>query len=274
MSEQRSHAPQEPQRRPRVSRNRKKPHRTKAASALLYVLFVVGLSAVLATVGWIWANDLLALNKEYTSAIVKVENDEKFSDVVDSLKDNGLIEYKFLFHLYGLFSNASDKITPGTYELNTDMDYRALVTNMSSSSSTRQTIDITIQEGYTIDQIFQLLEEKGVTTVEQLQDMSANWDYNFSWLKDLPLGDYHRLEGYLFPDTYEFYTNETPANVITRMLQNFQNKIDTVQDQMAEMGLTQHQTITLASIIQSEASGDPANMALVSSVYWNRLNDP
>ena len=80
MSEQRSHAPQEPQRRPRVSRNRKKTHRTKAASALLYVLFVVGLSAVLATVGWIWANDLLALNKEYTSAIVKVENDEKFSE--------------------------------------------------------------------------------------------------------------------------------------------------------------------------------------------------
>ena len=161
---------------------------------LLDWLGAQGIPAVLATVGWIWANDLLALNKEYTSAIVKVENDEKFSDVVDSLKDNGLIEYKFLFHLYGLFSNASDKITPGTYELNTDMDYRALVTNMSSSSSTRQTIDITIQEGYTIDQIFQLLEEKGVTTVEQLQDMSANWDYNFSWLKDLPLAArFHRL---------------------------------------------------------------------------------
>ena len=57
------------------------------------------------------------------------------------------------------------------------------------------------------------------------------------------------------------------------MMGNFQNKIDTVQELMTEMGLTQHQTITLASIIQAEASGDPENMKLVSSVYWNRLND-
>ena len=270
MSEQRSHAPQEPQRRPRVSRNRKKTHRTKAASALLYVLFVVGLSAVLATVGWIWANDLLALNKEYTSAIVKVENDEKFSDVVDSLKDNGLIEYKFLFHLYGLFSNASDKITPGTYELNTDMDYRALVTNMSSSSSTRQTIDITIQEGYTIDQIFRLLEEKGVTTVEQLQDMSANWDYNFSWLKDLPLGDYHRLEGYLFPDTYTFYLGEDPKYVINKMLVNFESKMEDYMDQFNEESkYSIHDIVTIASMIEKETDGE--DYAKISSVIYNRL---
>ena len=272
MSEQRSHAPQEPQRRPRVSRNRKKPHRTKAASALLYVLFVVGLSAVLATVGWIWANDLLDLNKEYTSAIVKVENDEKFSDVVDSLKDNGLIEYKFLFHLYGLFSNASDKITPGTYELNTDMDYRALVTNMSSSSSTRQTIDITIQEGYTIDQIFQLLEEKGVTTVEQLQDMSANWDYNFSWLKDLPLGDYHRLEGYLFPDTYTFYLGEDPKYVINKMLVNFESKMEDYMDQFNEESkYSLHDIVTIASKIEKETDGE--DYAKISSVIYNRLEN-
>lgn len=102
----------------------------------------------------------------------------------------------------------------------------------------------------------------------------ADYGYDFEQEMSTSSDIYYPLEGYLFPDTYEFYTNETPANVITRMLQNFQNKIDTVQDQMAEMGLTQHQTITLASIIQSEASGDPANMALVSSVYWNRLNDP
>ena len=273
MSEQRSHAPQEPQRRPRVSRNRKKPHRTKAASALLYVLFVVGLSAVLATVGWIWANDLLALNKEYTSAIVKVENDEKFSDVVDSLKGNGHIEYKFLFHLYGLFSNASDKITPGTYELNTDMDYRALVTNMSSSSSTRQTIDITIQEGYTIDQIFQLLEEKGVTTVEQLQDMSANWDYNFSWLKDLPLGDYHRLEGYLFPDTYTFYLGEDPKYVINKMLVNFESKMEDYMDQFNEESkYSLHDIVTIASMIEKETDGE--DYAKISSVIYNRLDRP
>lgn len=272
MSEQRSNTPQQPQRRPRVSRNRKKTHRSKAAFALLYALFIVGMSAVLATVGWIWANDLLALNKEYTSVIVTVDNDESFGKVVDDLKDKGLIEYKFLFHLYGLFSNADDKITPGTYELNTNMDYRALVTNMSSSSSTRQTIDITIPEGYTIDQLFQLLEEQGVTTVEKLQDMSANWDYNFSWLKGLPLGDYHRLEGYLFPDTYTFYLGEDAKYVLNKMLVNFEAKMGDYLDQFNEESkYSLHDIVTIASMIEKETDGK--DYATIASVIYNRLEN-
>lgn len=272
MSEQRPNTPQQPQRRSRVSRNKKKTRRSKAAGALLYVLFIVGLSAVLATVGWIWANDLLALNKEYTSVIVKVDNDESFGEVVDTLKDQGLIEYKFLFHLYGWFSNADEKITPGTYELNTDMDYRALVTNMSSSSSTRQTIDITIPEGYTIDQTFQLLEEQGVSTVEKLQDMSANWNYKFTWLQELPLGDYHRLEGYLFPDTYTFYLGEDPKYVLNKMLVNFETKMGEYIDQFNEESqYSLHDIVTIASMIEKETDGE--DYSTIASVIFNRLEN-
>ena len=272
MSEQRNHSPQEPQRRPRVSRNRKKTRRSKAAAATLYVLFIVGLSAVLATVGWIWANDLLALNKEYTSVIIKVENDESFGEVVSDLKKNGLIEYKFLFHLYGWFSNADNKIAPGTYELNTDMDYRALVTNMSASSSTRQTIDITIPEGYTIDQTFALLEEKGVSTVEKLKDMSANWNYKFTWLQSLPLGDYHRLEGYLFPDTYTFYLGEDPKYVLNKMLVNFESKMGDYMDQFTEESkYSLHDIITIASLIEKETDGE--DYGKIASVVYNRLEN-
>lgn len=272
MSEQRPNTPQEPQRRPRVSRNRKKTRRSKAAAALLYVLFIVGLSAVLSTLGWIWANDLLALNKEYTSVIVKVENDESFGNVVNTLKEKGLIEYKFLFHLYGLFSNAGSKIAPGTYELNTDMDYRALVTNMSSSSSTRQTIDITIPEGYSIDQLFQLLEEQGVTTVEKLQDMSANWNYNFAWLKELPLGDYHRLEGYLFPDTYTFYLGEDAKYVLNKMLVNFQSKMGEYLEQFnQDSKYSLHDIVTIASMIEKETDGE--DYTKIASVIYNRLEN-
>ncbi len=273
MSEQYPNTPQQPQRRPRVSRNKKKAHRSKAAGALLYALFIVGMSAVLATVGWIWANDLLALNKEYTSVIITVDNDESFGEVVDTLKDKGLIEYKFLFHLYGLFSNAGDKITAGTYELNTNMDYRALVTNMSASSSTRQTIDITVPEGYTIDQTFALLEEQGVTTTQQLQDMSANWDYNFSWLKDLPLGDYHRLEGYLFPDTYTFYLGEDPKYVLNKMLVNFETKMGEYMDQFTEESkYSLHDIVTIASMIEKETDGGD-DYGKIASVIYNRLEN-
>ena len=248
MSEQRSNTPQQPQRRPRVSRNRKKTHRSKAAFALLYALFIVGMSAVLATVGWIWANDLLALNKEYTSVIVTVDNDESFGKVVDDLKDKGLIEYKFLFHLYGLFSNADDKITPGTYELNTNMDYRALVTNMSSSSSTRQTIDITIPEGYTIDQLFQLLEV---------------YNQDGTCLKiSINQGDFSAL---LLAFPYF-------CDCMKGMLVNFEAKMGDYLDQFNEESkYSLHDIVTIASMIEKETDGK--DYATIASVIYNRLEN-
>ena len=158
-------------------RRRRRSSGAKAASAVLYVLIVIGVSAVLATVGWTWANDLLALNKEYSSTVIELPESifqyQEVTDengdtttvstadmdyVADELKEAGLIEYKFLFKIFCWVSNADEKVTAGSYELDTDMDYRGLVANMSDSSSTRQTVDVTIPEGYTIDQIFALLE--------------------------------------------------------------------------------------------------------------------
>lgn len=282
---------QQPQRQRRVTR-RRHTRRSKVAGAFLYVLFVIGLSAVLATVGWVWANDLLALNKEYASTIITVsddaitytqETDENgntytvskadMGQIVDQLKEEGLIKYKFLFQLYSLFSNADEKIVAGTYELNTDMDYRALVTNMSSSSSTRQTIDLTIPEGYTIDQIFTLLDEEGVSTVEQLQEMAATHDYAFDFLDDIPLGDYHRLEGYLFPDTYTFYLGEDPLYVINKMLVNFYNRMEEYFPNFTdESQYSLHDIVIIASMIEKETDGE--DYRDIASVIYNRLETP
>ena len=206
-------APSHPEgeRRPAPRRRRKK--RLGAWGVLLYIIFVLGISAILAGVGWMWANDVLALNKAPLTATVQVEEGDTVSDVADKLKEAGLIEYKMVFkmfcaltHVSGQAGEEDAKITPGTYQLDTDMDYRALVSSMGSSSASRMITTVTIPEGQTEAQIFQLLEEKGVSTVEQLEDTAANYDFNFSFLKGvLPLGDAKRLEGYLFPDTYEFY---------------------------------------------------------------------
>ena len=288
--EHRSPSSGQPQRHTRVTRRRRS-RRSKVAGAFLYVLFVIGLSAVLATVGWVWANDLLALNKEYTSVIITVpdeaityteETDENgntytatradMGQIVDQLEEEGLIEYKFLFQLYSWFSNADEKIVAGTYELNTEMDYRALVTNMSSSSSTRQTIDLTIPEGYTIDQIFNLLDEEEVSTVAQLEEMAANHDYAFDFLEDIPLGDYHRLEGYLFPDTYTFYLGEDPLYVINKMLVNFYNRMEDYFAQFTEESqYSLHDIVIIASMIEKETDGE--DYRDIASVIYNRLEN-
>lgn len=253
---------------------RKRGAASRIAGAFLYVLLVIAGSAALSTVGWVWACDLLGLNKEFASTEITIDDDTDFNAVVDQLEKEGLIEYKFLFKLYAAFSHAEEKIAPGKYELNTEMDYHALVSSMGSSSATRLTTDVTIKEGLTIDQVFELLDDRGVCSVERLQDMAANWDYAFDWLRDRPLGDYHRLEGYLFPDTYTFEMGENPKFVINKMLVNFDAKMDEYMSQFSAEGAVYslHDIVTVASMIEKETDG--TDYQTISSVIYNRLTNP
>lgn len=253
---------------------RKRSAASRIAGAFLYVLLVIAGSAALSTVGWVWACDLLGLNKELISTEITINDDTDFNAIVDQLEQKGLIEYKFLFKLYAAFSHAEKKIAPGTYELNTEMDYHALVSNMGASSATRQETDITIKEGLTIDQVFQLLDDRGVTSVDKLRDMAANYDYAFDWLKDRPLGNYHRLEGYLFPDTYTFELGENPKYVINKMLVNFDAKMDEYMDQFSAEGAVYslHDIVTIASMIEKET--DSEDYRTIASVIYNRLTNP
>jgi len=270
---------------------------------LLYILLVLAVSALLAGVTWMWAGDLLALNKEPASATITLPEDiftyrEETAEVekdgvtqtvtktvseadvgyvADLLKENGLIEYKYLFRLFSAFSHASQKFSPGTYELNTDMDYHALINSMSSRSGSRKTVEVTIPEGYTIDQIFTLLDDNGVATTAILQRVAANYDFKFSFLKGvLPLGDYHRLEGYLFPDTYQFYMgggeNEA-VQVLNKMILRFDQKFtDELRQKAADMGYSVHEMVTIASLIEKETDGE--DQTHIASVIYNRLERP
>lgn len=261
----------------------------RSLNALLYVLCVFGVSLLLACLCWIAACDVLALNKTAATAEVSITSDmmvektvtasdgtastESVADigkVADTLKDNGLIQYKALFRVFAVFSHASTKISTGTYELNTDMDYRALISGMSATSGSRVSVSVTIPEGYTEAQVFQLLEDKGVASVDDLNEMAATHDYAFSFLEDLPLGDATRLEGYLYPDTYEFYLDQDPLYVINKMLQNFDSKFDdSMRQQAADMGYSVHDIVIIASLIEKETDG--SDQRNISSVIYNRL---
>ena len=257
----------------RSSNTRRRKKRSGLSGAAIYAIFVIGVSALLACIGWVAANDVLALNKPEKTATITITNDDSFGDVAEKLKDEGLIEYKFLFNLFATFTRSKDDVVAGTFTLNTDMDYRALLSGMSANSATRATVTVTIPEGYTVDQIFTLLEEKGVASVEDLQDMVANHDYAFSFLQDLELGDYHRLEGYLYPDTYEFTTPQNPLYVINKMLVRFDEQFtDAMRQEVADSGRTIHEIITIASMIEKETDGN--DRADIASVIYNRLNNP
>jgi UPF0755 protein len=109
--------------------------------------------------------------------------------------------------------------------------------------------------------------------VEELQDAAANHDYNFSFLQDIPLGDYKRLEGYLFPSTYTFYTPHDPVYAINKMLVAFDSKFtDELRQQAADMGYSVHEVLTIASMIEKETDG--TDRARIASVIYNRLSNP
>jgi Predicted periplasmic solute-binding protein len=257
---------------------------------MMYALFIVSVSVMLACVAWLFASDVLALNKPETDAVVTISAYQPASDaakcddkgraikvdadqVANALKDAGVIQYKWLFKLYSKFSNADVKIDPGTYDVSTKLDYRALVTSMQTGSESMETTRITFPEGYTEDQIFKLLEDNKVCSSADLYAAAANTDFDSSFLKDLDKGKATRVEGYLFPDTYDFYQGESAGTAINRFLNNFQNKITAdMESQASSLGYSMHDIIIIASLIEKEAGSD-AERADVASVIYNRLKN-
>ena len=244
---------------------------------LIYSAAVVCISVVLACLGWVAATDVFALNKDYITATVVIEENYTIDSVADELYDKGLIEYKFLFKLFAAFARVEEeqKIDPGTYQLNTTYDYRALVSNMQQLDEMDEdpnVVTVSFPEGMTIKQVFALLEENGVCSYDELLEAATNYDFDYEFLDSLELGNENRLEGYLFPDTYEFYLNESAEVAISRFLDNFNRKVSTQMYETAEdLGYSMHDIIIIASLIEKEASGD-ADRTDIASVIYNRLN--
>jgi len=278
-----------------VKRGRAK--RTGCLGGLLYFVFVIAVSVALAALGWMCATDVLALGAEdrvveitlprsvFTqeertyedddgNRQVKTVNAADMDYVSDTLYNNGLIKYKWLFKLYAQFAKADEKVSAGTYEVNMNYDYRALVNGLTASGGQKVEIEITIPEGYTVRQIVNLLVKNKVCEEEELWDTLANYAFDYDFIDKTTAGDKYRLEGYLFPDTYKFYISDKPVRVINKMLKNFSGKWTAEMSDKAElMGYSMREILTVASMIEKEAGAD-SERANIASVIYNRLDNP
>lgn len=146
-------------------------------------------------------------------------------------------------------------------------------TTAPTTSTQPRTVRVTIPEGYSLSQIGELLEKNGVCKKSELLATANSYDFTYYPLvAKIPDNQNRcfRLEGYLFPNTYEFYRNDKPQDALGRMLRGSR---DNIGDKYRYPGMTTDQLIILASLIEKEASR-PADMKLVSSVFHNRLKDP
>ena len=243
---------------------------------ILYVLIVVAASATMAGVGWLLASDLCAFNRGTKMDVtVEVSAEDTLDTVADKLQEAELIRYKWFFKLFAKVTKAEDKIGIGTYKLNNDMDYHALISGMRSSSGSMsaEVVDVTIPEGYTVAQTIRLLAEKGVNTEENLLEAAKTAEFSYEFI-DNESEDISRLEGYLFPDTYQFYVHHNPKGALERLIKNFEQKMmgEDVQEELESSGRSMKEIVTIASLIEKETDG--TDQAMIASVIYNRLNGP
>ena len=262
---------------------------------LLYVV-IVGVIAVGFGYGaWECAEDVLAFGRSDESLTVTVKAGDTYQDIGEMLKERGVIKYPWLFNLYCEFTKSTEKMDPGVYELYYNYDYHALVSGMMTGSPNRSEVRVMIPEGYTSKQIFALMEKNNVCTVEALEKAAAETEFDYWFLEGIPYGESNRLEGFLFPDTYDFYENDEPERVLDKLLTNFnkkfseeaQNQLALLNERLAERWrsagyddeyiashrFTVYELMTVASMIEKETAGI-SESGQIASVIYNRLCRP
>jgi UPF0755 protein len=196
---------------------------------------------------------------------VLIPKGSTFREVVQALDEKGLLRSPTAFYLMARVSGVAGSVQAGEYELNTAMTPAVILHKLVSGDVVKYRI--TIPEGYTVRQIASRLAELGIIT-EQEEFLRAAFSSDF----DAMLGiDGESVEGYLFPDTYLFSKAVAPQEVIRTMVGKFKRVYTPEFSQRAaELGLTDREVVTLASIIEKE-TGLSEERTLVSAVFHNRL---
>lgn len=254
----------------KTTRSRRRSKKNHAAT-WVYLAFVMGVSLILSTMIIIAANEVFAFKRPATKAEINVPENASLKEIAQMLEDADIIDHPALFKIFVGITKKEHSFVPGIHTLRANMDYRALLRGLTRKTSGVETVSVTIPEGYEIKQIVDLLVDYRVVEREALEEALKNGDFEYDFLGGLKKGELNRLEGYLFPDTYEFYIGDKPIRVIEKMLNNFEKRYDeTMREQAKKIGMTTHEVITLASIIERETTGK--DRALISSVFHNRLD--
>lgn len=255
----------------------------------IWLCMVTAVAVVLGMFIWNGVSDLLGINRpaDGDKVIIDISEDTTFDQIVDMLLSNKLIENEGFFRLYATVTKSTDGFEEGIYTMRPNMDYQAILSLLQSGNRLTETVSLQFKEGMTVREIAQALEDKKVCKANKFLEYcnSDEFDDEYSFLKEIPKREnrVYKLEGYLFPDTYEFYIGEDADDTVRRFLNNFQYKICeetsnisgytdavTIERVIKDRGYVLDDIINLASIIQAEAA-NTTDMYAISSVFYNRL---
>lgn len=274
------------------STNRKKDGRedntalSSLVKAIIYITCILIVSGTLGFFGISVGNDVFAFVKDDFETKITVSDATTLSEIADMLREKGVIKYPKMFKLYTGLRHKEWKCNAGEYTVSPTMNYDTLLVSFRTKEPERTTVRVTIPEGYTVDEIIDLFVNKyNIGTKESFVDAIQNGEYDYWFVKELddnlPAGRKYRLEGYLYPDTYDYYSNAKPETVISKMLANFDVKMRTIlgkdwentcKQMCTERNMSFDQIVTLASMIQMEAKYE-YEYEDISAVFTNRLKN-
>lgn len=240
---------------------------------IILTCIILTVSVVLSLTAISVATEYYGIGKSENDVIFKIPEGADNDKIADLLYENGIIKNKTLFKL-ALKIEKPQTIFPGDITLKPSMGYAAVIEELATMREKMETVTITFTEGMNLLDVANLLEKNKVCKADDFL-FEFNKDQGFDFEKDLGVSKdaFYKMEGYFFPETYNFYVNDTAYNVTKLVRTQFQSTMNAdLMRQVKESKFSLNQIITLASIVQMEA-GSEAEMPKVASVFVNRMND-
>ena len=206
-------------------------------------------------------------NNLKTNRTVSIEQGTSTLEIASILKENDVISSKVIFLVRANLSGYRGQLKYGTFEFTPDDDYGDVIKKLATQGKKRKTVTLTVPEGYSVEKIIQKLCELGFGTEAQIKS-ALNDEYDIEFLKKIsvPNNCYYKLEGFLFPSTYEFYDDATPHEIFETMLLEFEKQYNSLN--VSYDNIYSH--ITKASMIEREAKIS-SERAKIAGVIENRL---
>lgn len=204
---------------------------------------------------------------------VRLNKDDTKSVIINKLEKLGAIKIPFVASIYLDFKGI-DKLSPGTYEFKTSSSVKSMLDDVASGKiNTEDLVMVTIPEGYTAVQIAEKLVSTGVIKNKDdfMNEINQGDFSSYEFVKGIPKDRPVRLEGYLYPDTYEFKKGSTNKEIILKMLDNFKNHAySDVKEGAKKLSITEDEIVKMASVVEKEARSDEER-PVISGVFYNRI---
>ena len=245
---------------------------------MLTIIFVTSISLAIGIIEV--GKDMLGIDGTQTLVIFNIQEGETTSEIAANLKEAGIIRIPKAFVYFTRLSNDDANFIAGDHQVSSAMAYETIISELTGTAigEDKEVVDVMFPEGITLNEAAKKLEEANVCEASRFLYYFNAGDQGYPFEEHLKGMNtklkFNRMEGYLFPDTYTFYEEMEPDDVIRKIYVNFNAKMKPeYYDRIDELGTDLDKIITLASMIQAEASNEE-DMKDISSVFWNRLNAP